>query len=265
LRSSCWCRPEPGGGRPRPDGAACSVSGGSAAYPGRTGIVGGGCRRLPPIPMPVPLDGGASPSNGVVPSVTSASGLSPTPRPTTAPPEPSPTDAEAATADGSAVPCGLGGASRPSVLPPDPAAVPSEPPAVAGRSEADGEAGDPATAGFPLVAPGVERPARIRAAPEAGTGGGTGADADRSPLVPAGAGPDPMPPDGGTGPSRAGLARSDGPRPDRSEPRRFTAAPLAMSTMRAAAIASPTNAPRRGCSAKKVLPQTPQTDRTERR
>jgi hypothetical protein len=115
----------------------------------------------------------------------------------------------------------------------------------------------------------AERPVRTRAVPGAGTGGGTGADADDSaPLESTGVGPEPLvaaDPDEALAPvSGAGLAVLDEPFPDRSEPRRLTATPLASSTMRADATASPVNAPRR-CSAKKVLPQTPQTDRTERR
>ena len=121
-------------------------------------------------------------------------------------------------------------------------------------------------AGTPLVAGEVlpvmaERRVRIRVVPEAGTGGGTGADADDSaPLVPVAMTPAPSPAavDPAAGPDPGcvvGAATSDGPGPDRSEPRRLTATPLAMSTTRADATASPTNAPRRSCSAKKVLPQ----------
>jgi hypothetical protein len=62
----------------------------------------------------------------------------------------------------------------------------------------------------------------------------------------------------------------DDARSDRSSSRRrLTATPLASSTMRADANASPINAPRRCCSAKKVRSQTPQpgrrADRNSRR
>ena len=72
----------------------------SLAYPGRIGTVGGGLKKLPPKPMPVPCEGGASPTSGFEPMVRSTSGCAP-PKltPATAPPSPSPTDAEAAASD----------------------------------------------------------------------------------------------------------------------------------------------------------------------
>ena len=46
-----------------------------AAYPGRTGIDGGGWKNRPWSPTPVPWDGGWSPTTRFVPTVTSKSGL----------------------------------------------------------------------------------------------------------------------------------------------------------------------------------------------
>lgn|SRR5579884_338646 len=65
---------------------------------GRTGMVGGGWRSWPPRAISVPWAGGACPTSGVVPIVTSTVGWwSSTPTPATPPVAPVPADTEAAT------------------------------------------------------------------------------------------------------------------------------------------------------------------------
>ena len=161
-----------------------------------------------------------------------------------------------------------GGLDPPDPVPPDPVppdSVPEvpvaseEPEAVAPWSPAaPGDAADPVDEGLA---------AERRTARCAGTGGGAGAgDEDAAevslaavpeePLVACPAAGEPE----GSG-AWAGEAVSE-LRPERSsESRRVMATPLAISTTRADANASPAYAPRRCCSAKKVLPQTPQSDR----
>src|SRR5437763_10761414 len=81
-----------------PDAGRRAGPGGRAgsAYPGMIGIVGGGWKNRLPRPMAVPCDGGASPTTVVVPTVTSASGLSPRPTPTTPPVAPWPAEIDTA-------------------------------------------------------------------------------------------------------------------------------------------------------------------------
>src|SRR5437763_8763492 len=100
----------------------------AVAYPGRPGTVGGGWRSRPPTPMPVPCDGGASPMTCVVPTVTSASGPSLRPAPTTPPVAPCPAAIETETSGAVPGEPPWGAGADP---PPEPDPVPGPGPAAA--------------------------------------------------------------------------------------------------------------------------------------
>jgi hypothetical protein len=155
--------------------------------------------------------------------------------------------------------------------PPDAEPSDAEPPdAEPPEGDADGAASEPEpepepepegfaeAAAFEVPAVPVSERADPWAESEAGTGGGTGADAAASfDAFPWSAAEKPGLAGSGAGTEEAlSLLRGSS-----SEPRRLTATPLEISTTRADANASPTKAPRRCCSAKKVLPQTPQPGR----
>ena len=232
----------------------------ASAYPGRIGIVGGGWRRRPPRPTPVPFDGGALPTSGFEPMVRSSSVCMPNTTPATAPLSPSPTDADAAASDDdSGAPGGSGGTFPPvdpsgeaPAGPLDPAIVSPEPPGV--------PVALPVRLAIPPSEDVADRPVRRRPAP------GDADDVDGAAPLPSDAGATSSPPavEPACGPepvSRPGPASSDGAGPESSGPRRLMATPLATSMTRDEAIASPTYAPRRCCSAMTMLPQT--SKRTE--
>lgn len=180
------------------------------------------------------------------------------PAPTTAPLGPWPTEREADANDsdcGSGRPCG-GEDCPPSDPPvPDPGVGESaEPVRPSGSSTVvPVEEGGAAAKAGEDVGEGLAAGWRTDRGP--GTGGGTGAgDEDSAGLVKA------AEPEVGSG-AWAGDAVSALRLGPSSEPTRLMATPLAISTTRADANASPTNAPRRCCSTKRVLPQTPQSDR----
>jgi hypothetical protein len=224
-------------------------------HPGRIGIVGGGWTKRPPRPMPVPWDGGASPTRGVVPTVTSASGLLSSPTPTTPPLAPSPaeTDADSRGADLGGFWDG-GGAESPSGFPLDPedgfgeAAEPwdgaaPDPSADRNPDPSSDPEGAAAEAPVPPAEP-ARRVPRPPSAAGAGSGAVTGSPVETDPPAPSAVASGEGPVDGSVGEAAICAGARWG---WSSEAIRLTATPLAMRTTSAEAAANPTNAPRR-CS-----------------
>jgi hypothetical protein len=225
--------------------------------------------------MPVPWDGGWSPTTWFVPTVTSASGLAlSTPAPTTPPLSPFPAETDAPTSDISSGGCRVGAgaeASPPPVPPaweaePEPEAEPALPDAASGPADAEPPDTEPdLRAGAVTEVPtGVAPPA----------GRGPSADPPGVALLAAAAapveldgtdaaGPEPAPPpepEAEPGPVTVedGAPGAEATRPTwPPSPMREMAMPLARSTSSADETASHTYALLRCATANQVLPEIP--------